>query len=283
MSNDICNRTACDEPAHPECVHRDLHETYCVGCAKWINSANGVELVSLPDDAPRHRNAGLHFARSADGARAALISIAERGCEGDFERFCEESGAPGNEWCDPCRAQFALDHMQKADALQEELDDARGLVNQLIQNPTDLRLETLSDAISHMMRERQGERNHDAEEAHEKARHEEARANAAEADRKRLKRKLQEQAGELETVRGILDSTEEELQEIKEERDAYKGDANVLLGPIRMIVGSAGDDLTKEEIISELRFAQQNLEMYESREELDARTTGKKESSTDDA
>jgi len=45
-----CSRTVCNNPAHPDCIHRDLHQAYCVRCAKRINRANRLELVSLPEE-----------------------------------------------------------------------------------------------------------------------------------------------------------------------------------------------------------------------------------------
>ena len=50
-----CNRTACDAPAHPECIHRTTQERYCVGCARRINHACGERVVSWPVEDKRGR------------------------------------------------------------------------------------------------------------------------------------------------------------------------------------------------------------------------------------
>lgn len=59
-----CARTACDGVG--ALPHRDLPGLYCANCAKRINSANGVQLVSCLSDCD-HRNRGCSLLSCYEG------------------------------------------------------------------------------------------------------------------------------------------------------------------------------------------------------------------------
>lgn len=43
-----CNRTVCNNPAHPKAIHKDIHKAYCIPCARKINELNGMILIPMP-------------------------------------------------------------------------------------------------------------------------------------------------------------------------------------------------------------------------------------------